>query len=74
MGRTGNVCDTEVACKDEKEWDEVYPRTGSAVRAQDLEKHESGVHHMLGDIGPSWESRLESAMTLVEDYQQDTLE
>ena len=56
-----DVSDTEVSCEDEKEWDEVRPRAGSTVRERDLKGSEAGTHHMLRDVAPSWEARLESA-------------
>lgn len=48
-----DVGDTEVACEDDKEWDEVRPRAGPTVREQDLEEHKTSVHRMLRDVGPS---------------------
>lgn len=53
LGCIGDVGDTEVACKDDKEWDEVRPRAGSGVREKYLKERKASVHRMLGDIGPS---------------------
>jgi len=59
-----DVGDTEVACEDDKEWEEVRPWTGSAVREQDLKQCKDGIERMLGDVGPSWKraSRMSNDM------------
>ena len=52
LGRVRDVGDTEVACEDDKEWDEVHPRAGSAVREQDLKDRKAGIHHVFRDVAP----------------------